>query len=152
MWWYTTHYHPTIPSSLLISYADIHRHHAPHARARTRTCANRNPDSQIYIDFAFIACGLGMLVGTNTLVWCANIYPDESVFDNDVTPDHSRWEHVKFTLKVVVSMMSQNCLWLGMYDLLENYYSGGSLGYIKNIFKKLRRLPLPIVNVLEDPS
>lgn len=91
---------------------------------------DRNPASQIYIDFAFIFSGLGMLVATNTLVWCANIYPDESVFDNDVTPDHTLCQHIKFTLKVIVSMLSQNCLWLGMYDLLENYYSGGTLGYV----------------------
>ena len=71
-----------------------------------------------------------MLVGTNTLVWCANIYPDESVFDNDVTPDHTKCQHLAFTIKVVVSILSQNALWLGMYDLLENYYSGGSLGYV----------------------
>ena len=32
--------------------------------------------------------------------------------------------------QVVVSLVAQNCCWIGFYDLLENYNSGGTAAYV----------------------
>jgi hypothetical protein len=46
--------------------------------AKRKTC-------RYWIDIAFLVGGLLVLIYTNTLSWCANCFPDDSVFDNDVT-------------------------------------------------------------------
>jgi hypothetical protein len=43
--------------------------------------------------------------------------------------DCSITRHVRFATKCLIAIFAQNAMWLGAYDLLENYKQGGSNGY-----------------------
>ena len=79
-------------------------------------------------DLALILCGFGGLAAQNTLPWVSGLYPSDEFWDTDPTPADSFTTHAWYSLKATVSIFLQSAVWLGLYDMLENYASGGSLG------------------------
>ena len=59
----------------------------------------------------------------------ASVFPNDAFWDDDVYDESTGKEHLLFFARCAAALLGQNLIWLGMYDLLENYGSAGSIGY-----------------------